>query len=198
MSSAAEKLTLTSEQYLVLERKSPVKHEFYDGQMFAMAGASRRHNLIAGNLLGEIHPRLRDRPCEVYMGHMRVCVRPNELYTYPDVVAVCGEPHFEDAELDTLLNPEVIIEVLSPSTEADDRGKKFAHYRRLSSLREYVLVAQDQVRVERYRRQGQEWTVTELSRPEDVLRLDAIDCEIALSEIYAKVQFPTVGETPDA
>jgi Uma2 family endonuclease len=192
MSSAAVKTRYTPEQYLALERKSPDKHEYHDGSIFAMAGASRRHNLIAGNLYREVSSQLRDRPCEAYIGDMRVCVAPTGLYTYPDVVAVCGEPRFQDSELDTLLNPNVIIEVLSPSTEADDRGSKFAHYRRLESLREYVLVAQDRVRVERFTRQGEgdEWLLSELSHPEDVLRLASIACDVPLSEIYAKVPFP--------
>ena len=107
---------------------------------------------------------------------MRVLVSPTGFYTYPDVVAVCGEPRFQDNEFDTLLNPNLIVEVLSPSTEAYDRGKKFADYRRLESLREYVMVAQDQVHVDRYTRQGDEWLLTELSRLEDTLRLESIGC----------------------
>ena len=155
-----------------------------------MSGASREHNLIAGNILRETGSQLKDRPCEVYVSDMvRVGVNPTGLYTYPDVVAVCGEPDFEDSELDTLLNPTLIVEVLSPSTEAYDRGEKFAHYRRLVSLREYVLVSQDRVCVERYVRQGDGWLLTELSRLEDNLRLTSIDCDVALSEIYAKIQF---------
>jgi Uma2 family endonuclease len=126
---------------------------------------------------------------------MRVCVSATGLYTYRDVAVVCGEPQFEDSELDTLLNPIVIVGVLSPSTEARDRGRKFAHYRRLASLREYVLVAQDRVLVERSTRQGDQWLLMELSRMEDVLRLASIDCDVALSEIYAKVRFPG-GEAP--
>jgi Uma2 family endonuclease len=194
MSSAALKTRLTPEQYLAEERKSPLKHEYRDGAMVAMPRANRWHNLIAGNLFGEIRAQLRDRPCEVYMSDVRVKVSPTGLYTYPDVVAVCGERQFEDSEVDTLLNPTTIIEVLSPSTEAYDRGNKFAHYRRLPSLREYVLVAQDRVRVERYTRQGDEWLLTELNRLEDVLRLESIACAVPLSEIYAKVAFPGGGD----
>jgi Uma2 family endonuclease len=194
MSSAAFKPHLTPQQYLALERKSEVKHEYHAGVMYAMAGTSREHNLIAGNLFGEIRAQLRDRPCEVYVGDMRVLVSPTGLYTYPDVVAVCGEPRFEDHEVDTLLNPTLIVEVLSPTTEAYDRGKKFGHYRRLESLQEYVLVAQDEVRVERYTRQGDEWLLTELSQLEDSLRLASIGCEVSLREIYAKVVFPGPAE----
>jgi Uma2 family endonuclease len=190
MSSAAVKTRPTPEQYLALERKAAVKSEYLNGHIVAMAGTSRPHNLIAGNLHGEIRSQLRDRPCESYVSDMRVNITPTGLYTYPDVVAVCDEPRFLDGELDTLLNPTVIVEVLSPSTEAYDRGLKFAHYRRLASLREYVLVAQDRVLVERYTRQGEEWLLTAWSGLEDTLRLASIDCAVALREIYAKVQFP--------
>ncbi len=193
MSSAAAKTRYTPEQYLALERKSPIKHEYYDGEMFAMAGASREHNLIAGNLFRVVSTQLLDRPCEVYVSDMRVRVSPTGLYTYPDVVAVCGDRRFEDSEVDTLLNPNLIVEVLSPSTEAYDRGKKFAQYRRLESLREYVMVAQDQVRVERYTRQGDEWLLTELSRLEDTLQLESIGCAVAVREIYRKVEFAGDG-----
>jgi Uma2 family endonuclease len=120
---------------------------------------------------------------------MRVLVSRTELYTYPDVVAVCGEPRFEDSEVDTLLNPNVIVEVLSPTTEAYDRGKKFAHYRLLESLKEFVLVAQDQVMVEHYTRQGDQWVLTVLSRADDTLVLESIGCTVAVREIYDKVQF---------
>ncbi len=164
MSSAAVKSRFTPEQYLALERKAAFKSEYFDGCIRAMAGASRAHNLIALNLGSEIRSQLRDRPCETYVSDMRVRTGPSGLYTYPDVVVVCGEPRFEDDELDTLLNPTVIVEVLSPSTEAADRGRKFASYRRLASLQEYVLVAQDRACVERYTRQGDEWLLTELER----------------------------------
>jgi Uma2 family endonuclease len=189
MSSAAIKTRTTPEEYLAFERKSPIKHEYYDGEMFAMAGASREHNLITGNLHAEIRAQLRGRPCEVYMSDIRVLVSPTGLYTYPDVVAVCGERQFEDSEVDTLLNPNLIVEVLSPSTEAYDRGKKFANYRRLESLREYVMVAQDEVHVERYIRQGDQWLLTELSRLDDTLRLESIGCDVTVREIYARIQF---------
>jgi len=190
MSTAAVRTRYTPEQYLALERKSPIKNEYYDGEIFAMAGASREHNLIALNLGGELRSQLRDRPCEAYVSDMRVLVARTGLYTYPDVVAVCGEREFQDSEVDTLLNPTLLIEVLSPSTEAYDRGKKFFHYRRLKSLREYVLITQDRVYVERYTRQGEEWLLTELSSLDDSLRLASIDCNVPLREVYAKLEFP--------
>ena len=133
MSSAAVGLRYTPEQYLALERRAEFRNEYDNGTIRAMSGASRLHNLIAGNLHGEIRSQLRDRPCESYVTDMRVRVTPAGLYTYPDVVVVCGEPRFEDGELDTLLNPTVLAEVLSPSTAAYDRGRKFAQYQRLDS-----------------------------------------------------------------
>jgi Uma2 family endonuclease len=179
----------TPEEYLALERTAEYKNEYVNGRIYAMTGASREHNLIAGNVFGELRTRLRGRACEVYMGDMRVRVSPTGLYTYPDVVALCGEPRFEDSHVDTLLNPTVIVEVLSPSTEAYDRGEKFAHYRRLETLSEYVLVAQDKMRVEHYRRDGEHWVLTEISDPEGVLSLLAVGCEIPLREIYERVEF---------
>lgn len=186
MASAATAVRYTPEQYLALERKAAVRSAYFDGCITPMAGASRLHNIIALNLASAISSHLRHRPGEVYMSDMRVLVGPTGLYTYPDIVVVGDEPRFADAELDTLLNPAVIAEVLSPSTEADDRGEKFAHYRRLVSLQEYVLVGQDRARVERFARRGAEWVLTEFDGSDAVLRLDAIDCDVPLREIYAK------------
>jgi Uma2 family endonuclease len=197
MSSAARTLHYTPAEYLARERPSAARHEYLDGSIFEMAGASREHNLITTNLSREISSQLRDQPCEVYASEMRVCIEPTGLYTYPDVVIVCGAPRFQDGELDTLLNPTVLVEVLSPSTEAYDRGLKFGHYRRLASLREYVLVAQDRFLVERFTRQGEEWLLSELNSPEDVLRLASIGCEVPLREIYAKVEFADAGRTTE-
>lgn len=177
----------TPEQYLALERKAESRSEFYDGFIEAMAGASRAHGLISLNLASQLLQQLEHRPCEVYNGDMRVWVGAASRYTYPDVVVVCGEPRFQDSDLDTLLNPTVIVEVLSPSTERMDRGKKFSGYRTLDSLREYVLIDQEQVLVEQYDRQGDQWVLTALNRLDDRLRLRSIDCEVPLRAIYAKV-----------
>jgi Uma2 family endonuclease len=190
MASVAVQSYLTPEAYLILEREATTKSEYFNGQMYAMAGASRAHNLIAGNIFGELRSQLKARTCETYINDMRVKVSPTELYTYPDVVVVCDEPLFEDAELDTLLNPTVLIEVLSSSTEAYDRGEKFAQYRQVESLSEYILVAQNCVRVEHYLRQGTQWLLTEFSKHDDVLNFVSIGCELSLREIYAKVEFP--------
>ncbi|HEX3577561.1 MAG TPA: Uma2 family endonuclease [Thermoanaerobaculia bacterium] len=180
---------VTPGEYLDLDRKSEVRSEYIAGQIFVMSGASRRHNLIAGNLFREISTQLRSSACEAYMSDMRVKVSPTGMYTYPDIVGVREEPRFEDAHIDTLLNPVVIVEVLSESTEAYDRGEKFAHYRRLDSLREYVLVAQDKARAEHYVREGQQWILSEVSDSQSILHLISIDCHVGLAAIYEKVEF---------
>ena len=188
----------TPKEYLALERKAGYKSEYVNGQIIAMAGASRQHNLIAGNLYREVSRQVRGRPCEAYISDMRVKVGSTSLYTYPDVVAACGEIRFEDASRDTLLNPLVIVEVLSASTEAYDRGEKFAHYRRLESLQEYLLVAQDKVRLEHYVRQGSQWVLSEVSDLNDTVHLAAIGCDVVLQEVYDKVQFVTSDEASPA
>lgn len=132
---------------------------------------------------------MRGRACEVYAVGMRVKVSQTGAYIDPDIVAVCGEPLLEDAHFDTLLNPQVIVEVLSESTEAYDRGEKFAHYRRLDTLREYVLVAQDKIRVEHYVRKGEQWILTEISDSAGVLHLASVECNVVLAEMYEKVEF---------
>lgn len=156
---------LTPSGYLEIERKAEIRSEYIAGRMFPMSGSSRWHNLIAGNLLGEFWSQTRGKSCEAYISNMRVKVSSTGIYTYPDIVAVCGEPLFEDEVTDTLLNPTLIVEVLSESTEAYDRGEKFAHYRRLETLHEYVLVAQNKIRIEHFRREGEEWILSEVERP---------------------------------
>ncbi len=179
---------ITEAEYLVRERAAPYKSEYRQGRMVAMTGASRSHNRIAVNLAGAMWTQFRHRPCEVFVNDMRVKVRAAGLYTYPDVVALCGPPAFEDAETDTLLNPVVIVEILSPSTESYDREEKFGYYRRLDSLREYVLIAQDRMRIEHWRRQGDEWTPIEVAGADAVLQLPSLDCAVPLREIYERVE----------
>lgn len=180
---------LTPEEYLAIERAAEYKSEYYGGEMFALAGASRRHNLVIGNLVFALNARLGSSSCEVYTSDMRVKVNELGKYTYPDVVVACGEPQFEDTDQDTLLNPTVIVEVLSESTEAYDRGRKFEHYRTIEALREYILVAQDRYRIEQYIRQDDgRWIFTEIAGPDSTLVLAAIGCEIPFVEIYNKVQ----------
>jgi len=154
------------EQYLTLERQSVHKSEFLSGEIFAIAGVSYTHNLIVANVLSELRSALRGSSCRAVANDQRVLIQATCLYTYPDVVVTCGEPHFNDDHLDTLLNPAIIVEVLSPSNEAYDRGEKFAHYRRLNSLSDYVLISQDKMRVEHFTREGERWVLSEISPPE--------------------------------
>ncbi len=188
--SSQPKTYLTPEEYLAIERQAEIKSEYYDGEMFMMAGASREHNLINTNITGFLQPQLRHKPCEIYANDMRVRVPATGLYTYPDIVVVCGEPEFEDEHVDTLLNPTLLVEVLSDSTERYDRGKKATHYRSVETLREYLLVAQDEYKIERYARQADgDWRLTDFRTPDARVELASIACVLELSEVYDKVKF---------
>ncbi len=177
---------LTIEDYLAFERQSEIRHDYLDGEVFAMTGASRAHNLIAGNIFGEIWSQLRRRPCEAYKEGMRVRT-PAGLFTYPDVAVVCGDPRFDDTHFDTLLNPTLLVEVLSPSTEAYDRRTKAIQYRSIPSLSEVILVAQDQIRIEHYARQGDDWLRQDLDDLEQRLEMPAIGCTLLLGDVYERV-----------
>jgi Uma2 family endonuclease len=181
----------TPEEYLALERHAEFKSEYLDGRIVAMTGASSVHNLIVGNVHAELRTQFRGRRCLAYVGDMRVQIGSGRRYVYPDVAGVCGEPRFMDGALDTLLNPGLIVEVLSPSTEAYDRGEKFQHYRGIESLQEYVLIAQHRVLVERFVRGGEFWTLTTASELDASVELTSVDCTIPLREVYDKVDFPT-------
>jgi Uma2 family endonuclease len=179
----------TSAEYLEFERQSEVKHELIDGEIFEMAGTTRNHNRISVNVVRLLDNQLLERECNVYSSDMRVKITATEKYTYPDVVAVCGEEQFEDSTEDTLLNPMLIIEVLSKSTEAYDRGAKFEYYQTIESFREYVLISQEPFRVEQFvRKTKNEWTYFEFRQAEDVVKLNSIDCELVLKDIYHKIQ----------
>lgn len=180
----------TPAEYLAMERQAEHRSEYLGGEIFAMGGASERHNLIVTNTVRELSLQLKGRPCKTYASDLRVKVSPTGLYTYPDVVVVCGKALFDDEEMDTLLNPTVIIEVLSKSTEGYDRGEKFGHYRKLESLAEYVLIAQEKVHVERYARQPEgQWLLSETDNAQDTVPMPSIQCHLALSEVYDKVEF---------
>ena len=182
---------LTPEQYLEIERQAQFKSEYYRGQMFAVAGGKAPHNLLSIRLASELDQQLRKKPCQVYGSDMRVRVSATGLYTYPDVSVVCAEAQFADDELDTLLNPSVIVEVLSPSTEAYDRGRKFEHYRSIDSLAEYLLVSSDRMQVELFARQPDgHWLLTAASGPDGVIELRSINCRLALRDLYEKVEIP--------
>jgi len=197
--SSLPKTFLTPEQYLEIERKAEFKSEYHNGEMFAMAEASLPHNLITANLTIQLGLQLRARPCRVASSDQRVLV-PTGRFLYPDVVAFCGEPRLLDSEFDTLLNPTVIVEVLSPSTEAYDRGRKFQHYRTIESLRAYLMVSSDRIGAELYTRQpDNHWTLTaEASRLEDSFEIDAIGCRLKLADVYEKVELPAAPTPPAA
>ena len=185
----------TVEEYLAFERQSEEKHEYYAGEIFAMSGASREHNIIVINTGTILNSQLAQRPCEVYPSDMRVKVNPIK-YTYPDVSVVCAEPRFADGEFDMLLNPTVIVEVLSDSTEDYDRGKKFKHYMGIDSLQEYILIAQDEVRIDHYIRQSQgDWIISISKTLGASIELPSINCTLALADVYRKVTF-TFDDNP--
>ena len=182
----------TPEEYLAIERNAASKSEYHAGEIFAMSGASREHIIIVANITTELNTQLEPRDCEVYPNDMRVRTPDTSLYTYPDLVVVCGQPQFEDNSFDTLLNPALIIEVLSPSTEAYDRTRKFAEYRRIPSLVEYVLVAQQECRVTQYVRQpgGGTWLFEEAFEIAKTVHLPSINCKLELERVYRRIQFP--------
>ncbi len=195
--SALPKRYFTPEEYLELELKAEYKSQYVAGEIYAMAGAQPWHVRVADNLTVMLNNRLRGRPCESFSADMRVRVEAADIYTYPDISALCGTPRFEtNANPQSLLNPQVIFEVLSPSTEAFDRGDKFTRYRKLNSLRDYVLVASERMQVEHFVRQPNgAWTMTEYSQPEHAVPLSSLGCELPLAEIYERVVFPG---SPDA
>ncbi|HYO14829.1 MAG TPA: Uma2 family endonuclease [Thermoanaerobaculia bacterium] len=185
---------LTPEDYLAMERQAETKSEYLEGEMFAMTGGSFAHNAIIGNINGALWQQLRRKPCQICPNDQRVYLPATGLYTYPDVVVICGEPRLQDEHQDTLLNPTVIIEVLSPTTEAYDRGKKFEHYRSIESLVEYLLVSQSEPHVEQYLRQNDNrWLFSETTGLEATLALPSIQCELALAEVYEKIVFAPLG-----
>lgn len=188
---AQAKPFISEEEYLQRERNSVIKHEYYAGHIYAMAGSSEAHNLIAMNIATLLRTRLRGSDCRAYPNDMRLKVLQTGLNTYPDFTVVCGPSQFSDPNRrDTLLNPVVIFEILSPSTESYDRGVKFQHYRTIETLQEYILVAQDRYRIERFVRQaGGDWLLSDLAGPTATLPIAALDIHLPLGEIYELVSF---------
>lgn len=188
---------LTPVEYLARERAATYRSEYFDGEMFAMAGGSPRHSLIKVNVTGELRARLKGSPCTAYDSDLRILVSRTGLYTYPDASVICGPLEFEDEHRDTVANPTLLVEVLSESTEAYDRGKKFGHYRQIPALREYLLVSQEEPKIERFlRNQDGTWTLTEAAGLDATLPLPSLNVEISLREIYDKVDF-SAPEAPD-
>src|SRR5437870_2932942 len=181
---------VSPEEYLRLERQSEYKSEYLNGEIFAMTGASRKHNLITTNISSLLSQQLRGKLGEVYASAIRVKIRATGLYTYPDIVVVCGEPQFEDDCIDTLLNPTLLIEVFSQSTERYDRIAKSSYYCTIDSLAEHLLVAQDEIRVEQYVKQPNgQWLLFESTSLDGVVELASINCSLALRDVYDKVAF---------
>ena len=179
-----------ADKYLAWESEQPTKFELIDNDIVAMSGSSRAHNILVAAITALLYFRLRGKPCEVYPADMRVQVKQQATYTYPDVVVVCGQPRFRaDAKSSTLQNPMLIFEVLSPSTEDIDRNRKFAQYLQLPSLEGYFLVSQDEPRVESYTRQMAGWLYQDHVGLDAKLRIDAIGVSLSLEDIYHKVQF---------
>jgi Uma2 family endonuclease len=179
---------VSPEEYLERERQAETRSEYRDGVIVAMSGASLRHGRMVRNLISLLDRRL-EGSCEVFATDLRLGVRAANLYTYPDVMVICGEPESTDERQDIVLNPVVIIEVLSKSTEKYDRGEKFTNYRMIPSLKEYLLAAQDEVRVEHWSKQADgEWSATEYKEPDAVVRLESIGVELAVADIYRKVK----------
>lgn len=192
--TAQPKRYTTEEAYLEFEQTSVGKHEYFHGEIYAMTGGTEAHNLLSGNTYAALHAQLRRRPCRVYNSDQRIKVQATGLYTYPDVTIVCGQPQFMDQLRLTLLNPTVIIEVLSPSTERYDRGMKFQNYRTIPTLQDYLLIAQDNHRIEHYIRQETgEWLLREAVGLAAQVTIHSIDCILSLEDVYEKVEFEPEG-----
>ncbi len=180
---------LTPAEYLEIERRAERKSEYYQGEMFAMAGASPNHVLIVANLVGELRQQLKGKPCRAYSTDLRLRVSPTGLYTYPDVLVVCGDLHFADDQKDTMMNPALVVEVLSDSTQDYDRGQEFEHYRTIPSLIEYLTVAQDRPHIEQWTRQENRWVLSEYADLSQTIQLTSVGAALPLSEVYDKVDF---------
>jgi Uma2 family endonuclease len=190
--STQPKSFLTPEQYLEIERKAETRSEYYQGEMFAMAGASWAHVTISANVTSALHIHFRGGGCSVGGSDTRVNIPGTGLYTYPDVVAICGKPQFLDGQFDTLLNPTVIVEVLSPSTELYDRGRKFDHYKTIDSLRDYLLIASDRIVVDLFSRQPDgRWLLTSARGVTESVEIPSLNLRLSLADIYERVEFET-------
>jgi len=197
--SSASKTKLSVADYLAFERGSETKHEFFGGDVFAMAGGSPAHNLIASNFIREAGNALKERPCVVYTSDLRVKVEPTGLYTYPDLTIVCGQQEFDDDQGDTLVNPTILIEVLSKSTAAYDRGTKSKHYRKMKSLRAVLFIEQDSPSVEVIRLQPDgNWVLSDSSELSDSIEIEPLGISIPLAEIFRNVTFSAPSPSSEA
>lgn len=197
MNPAVQPKRTTPEEYLAREQTAPLRSQFIDGHVVAMAGASPAHNLINSNLARILGNQLLGQPCEVFFNDQRVCVDPTGMYTYPDLLVSCEPREWFKGAKHTLLNPSVIIEVLSPSTESLDRGTKLVRYQEIPSLRHCLLVAQDRHLIQCYSRDGDTWTVQNFSDLEQVVDLSAVRCVLKLAEVYEEVDLEEAERSPD-
>ena len=185
------------EEYLAFERHQREKHEFFDGEIYLQAGASMAHNLITANIIGNLHQQLRASPCNVLPSDMRIRTPRRRQYMYPDATIICGAPIFDDEYHDTIINPTIIFEVLSPSTEQYDRGRKFQAYRTLPTLQEYLLISQTMMRVEHFKRHNDVmWLMIEYSHPDQVIELASVACTLPLAALYEKVGLVAEEDEP--
>lgn len=191
MPQKQEPIKMTEAEYLAFERGSDIKHEYIDGHIYAMAGARRRHSLITGNIFASCHSQFRGQDCEVHQSELRVKISASK-YFYPDITIICGEAILADNEFDNLLNPTVIIEVLSPSTEAFDRGDKFQYYRSIPSIQHYLLISQDKPRIEGYQRQKSGlWTFKDAIGLDSNFKIEVLNFTLNLLDIYELITFET-------
>ena len=199
MTALPKKKHISPEEYLKMEEASPVRHEYFNGEIFQMAGASERHNNIAGNIHGELYNQLKNRNCKVYQNDMRLYVEKEEIYVYPDVMVVCGKPEIKKYKsLDNILNPVLIVEVLSPTTANYDKGAKFEQYRTIESFKEYLLVSQDAKKVMRYTKQPDgSWILMDFIGEMTEIELFSIECALAIDDIYDKVDFEGQRESSE-
>ncbi len=187
--SAVPKRKLSTAEYLDSERAAAFRSEYFRGETFAMAGASKAHNTLSTNLVVEAGTRMKGGACQIWSTDQRLKIDRTGLYTYPDLVIVCGQPEYDSEDQDTLVNAQVVVEILSPSTERYDRGAKFGHYQQLPSVREYVLVSQDRKQVERFVRQPDEtWVLTKFADPDGVFEFATVPIRIPMCDLYARVQ----------
>jgi Uma2 family endonuclease len=190
MAQPMTRARVSPEEYLELERAAEERHEFLDGEIVAMSGGTAEHSLIAQNIIGELRSALRPKPCKVFTSDMRIRIEAANRYTYADAVVVCGPPRLADEARDTLLNPTAIFEVLSDSTESYDRGEKFAGYRTVPSVEEYVLVSQKQEQVEHFHRQADGSWLLHVYGSGETVSLPALGCELKVDKVYFKVRVP--------
>jgi Uma2 family endonuclease len=192
--TAQPQRTLTAAEYLAFEAQSSLRHEYYGGRLVALAGGNATHAILCSTLTALLYNQLRQRPCTVYPSDLKVKAEHPPKYMYPDLSIVCGQALFEDDSRRVLLNPTIIIEVLSDSTERFDRGKKFQYYQSIASVQEYILVAQDTPHIDHYRRQADNlWLLSAVGLVHDQIHLPSINGTLKLAELYERVQF-----TPEA